>query len=130
MGMSVRMALDNTKCNKNIFHFFPTPALPVSGSKGLISAIVTATTAPLCYNVFNITSFLKIVKNESDISLKIYAAPAAGDICPSIVKHYAPGDDSGKFDAAFGVLFQGLSVKFIKADLPLLPVAYGNGSAV
>ena len=55
--MSVRSA-PHKECNKNDFHFFfPTPALPVSGSKGLISAVVTATTAPLCYNGINITYF-------------------------------------------------------------------------
>ena len=95
----------------------------------MISAVVTATTAPLCYNAFNITSFFKIVKNGSDISLKIYTASAARDIRPSIVKHHAPGDDSGKFDASFGVLFQGVSVKFIKADFPLLPVAHCDSAA-
>jgi hypothetical protein len=46
----VQSAHGNIRCNKNFYHFFiPTPALPVSGSKGLISAVGTATTAPLGY---------------------------------------------------------------------------------
>ena len=42
--------------------FFPTPELPVSGSKGLISAVVTVTTAPLCYNEYNIHTLFNKVK--------------------------------------------------------------------
>ena len=45
------------------FHFFfPTPALPVSGSMGLISAAVTVTAAPQGYNAVNITLFSELVK--------------------------------------------------------------------
>jgi hypothetical protein len=39
---------------KIIFHSLPTPALPVSGSKGLISAIANPATAPLCFNALKI----------------------------------------------------------------------------
>ena len=44
---------------KNFHLFFPTPALPVSGSMGLISAVIPVITAPQ-YNENNITLFWEI----------------------------------------------------------------------